>query len=93
MFIDNNTLGSTCVYRNVETRLKRLRNRILKDAVYERNVTLNGNKSQSQQSKEPDIKRMTKDKLIEQGKQEVLYEEIDWEPMNDEEIALEVLSI
>lgn len=33
---------------------------------------------------------MTKDKLIEQGKQEVLYEEMDWEPMNDEEIALEV---
>lgn len=93
VFIDNNTLGSTCTYRNVETRLKRLRNRILKDAVYERNVTLNGNKSQSQQSKEPDTKHMTKDKLIEQGKQEVLYEEMDWEPMNDEEIALEVLSI
>lgn len=93
MFIDNNTLGSTCIYRNVETRLKRLRSRILKDAVYERNVTLNGNKSQNQPIKEPDIKHMTKDKLIEQGKQEVLYEEMDWEPMNDEEIALEVLSI
>lgn len=33
---------------------------------------------------------MTKDKLIEQGEQQVLYEEMDWEPMKDEEIAFEV---
>lgn len=61
--------------------------------VYERNVTLNGNKSQSRQSKEPDIKCMTKDKSIEHSKREVLYKEMDRKPMNDEEIALEVLSI
>lgn len=36
---------------------------------------------------------MTKDKLIEEAKREVLYEEMDWEPMKDEEIALEVLSV
>jgi len=93
VFIDYNSLGSTSVYRNVDVRLKKLRNRILKDAVYERNVTSNGNKSQNQQSNELDIEDMTKEKLIKQGKQEVLYEEMDWEPMKDEEIALEVLGL
>lgn len=85
---NNDCLGSR-FYRNVDVRLKRLHNRILKDAVYERNVISN-DKSQSQQSKGPNIQIMTKDKLIEQGKQEVLYEEMDWEPMKDEEIAFEV---
>jgi len=93
MFIDYNSLGSTSVYRNVDVRLRKLHNRILKDAVYERNVTSNGNKSQNQQNNELDIEDTTKEKLIEQGEQEVLYEEMDWEPMKDEEIALEVLRL
>jgi len=93
MFIDYNSLESTSVYRNVDVRLRKLHNRILKDAVYERNVTSNGNKSQNQQNNELDIEDTTKEKLIEQGEQEVLYEEMDWEPMKDEEIALEVLRL
>lgn len=89
MFADS--LESTCVYRNVDVRLKRLHNRVIKDAIYEKNATLNNDKSKNQQSNEPVIENMTGDKLIEQAKQEVLYEEMDWEPMKDEEIALEVL--
>jgi len=65
----------------------------LKDAVYERNFTSNYNKPQSQQNNKPVTENMTKDKLIEQAEKEVLYEEMDWEPMKDEEIALEVLSV
>lgn len=87
---DDNSLGSTCIYKNVDVRLKRLHNKILKDIIYERKITLNDDKSQSQQNYEPVIKNMTKDKLIEQAEQKVLYEEMDWEPMKDEEIALEV---
>ncbi|XP_012541968.1 transcriptional protein SWT1 [Monomorium pharaonis] len=87
----SNTLGSTRVYRNVDVRLKKLHNRILKNAVYEKNATLNNDKSQqNQQSNESVVENMTNEKLIEQAKQEVLYEEMDWEPMKDEEIALEV---
>ncbi|XP_071581304.1 uncharacterized protein Swt1 [Temnothorax nylanderi] len=90
---DNDNLGSTCIYKNVDVRLKRLHNKILKDAIYERNFTSNDDKSQNQQSNRPvagNDKVMTKDKLIEQAEREVLYEEMDWEPMKDEEIALEV---
>lgn len=86
---------STCVYRNIEVRLKRLHNRILKDAFFEKNVASNGdkcNKSQISQDKTP--VNTTTEKLIEQANEEVLdYEEMDWEPMNDEEITLEVLLI
>lgn len=65
----------------------------MKDAVYERNFTSNYNKPQNQQSNKPVTENMTKDKLIEQAEKEVLYEEMDWEPMKDEEITLEVLSV
>ncbi|KYN04040.1 Uncharacterized protein C1orf26 [Cyphomyrmex costatus] len=88
---NSNSLGSS-VYKNVDVRLKRLHNRVLKDAVCERNInTLKSDKSQTQQSNRSNkIENMTKDKLIEQGEQEVLYEEMDWEPMKDEEITLQV---
>ncbi|XP_039309297.1 transcriptional protein SWT1-like, partial [Solenopsis invicta] len=86
----SSSLGSTCVYKNADVRLKKLHNRIIKDVIYEKNITLNNDKSQSQPSNEPVIEIMTDDKLIEKAKQEVLYEEMDWEPMKDEEIALEV---
>lgn len=89
MFTDS--LGSS-VYRNVDIRLKRLHNRLLKDAVCERNINkLKDDNSQTQQSnKSNKTENTTKDKLIERGEQEVLYEEMDWEPMKDEEIALQV---
>ncbi|KYQ55450.1 Uncharacterized protein C1orf26 [Trachymyrmex zeteki] len=88
---NSNSLGSS-VYRNVDIRLKRLHNRLLKDAVCERNINkLKDDNSQTQQSnKSNKTENTTKDKLIERGEQEVLYEEMDWEPMKDEEIALQV---
>lgn len=94
IFTDNNrqNLGSSYVYKNVQVRLTRLHNRILKDALYKNSVTSNA-KSQDQQNKELVVDNMTKEKLMEQAKQEVLYEEMDWEPMNDEDIAQEVLSV
>lgn len=67
--------------------------RILKDIEYERKITLNDDKSQSQRNNKSIIENMTKDMLIEQAERKVLYEEMDWEPMRDEEIALEVLRI
>lgn len=70
-----------------------MHNRILKDKIYGRKVTLNEDKSQSQHNNEPIVKNTTKDMLIEQAEEEVLYEEMDWEPMKDEEIALEVLQV
>lgn len=82
-------LESSCIYKNVQVRLTRLHNRILKDALYKNSATSN-DKSQGQQNKEPVVDNMTKEKLIEQAKQEILYEEMDWEPMNDEDIAQEV---
>jgi len=92
MFTDS--LGSN-IYKNVDIRLKRLHNRLLKDAICERNInTLKDDNSQTQQNnqtkKSNKIENTTKDKLIERGEQEVLYEEMDWEPMKDEEIALQV---
>lgn len=90
-FVDN--LESTNIYKNVEIRLKRLHNRILKDAVYKNNLTLNSDKSQIRQNNELMADNMTKEKLIEQAKQEVLYEEMDWEPINDDDIAQKVLSM
>lgn len=92
MFTDNNSTGSIDISKSVDVRLKRLHNKILKDVVYEKNA-LNNDKLQSneQQSNEAVTETMTKDKLIEQAEQEVLYEEMDWEPMKDEEIAQEVL--
>ncbi|XP_012060914.1 PREDICTED: transcriptional protein SWT1 [Atta cephalotes] len=91
---NSNSLGSN-VYKNVDVRLKRLHNRLLKDAICERNInTLKDDNSQTQQNnqtkKSNKIENTTKDKLIERGEQEVLYEEMDWEPMKDEEIALQV---
>ncbi|KAG5315400.1 SWT1 protein, partial [Pseudoatta argentina] len=88
------SLGSN-VYKNIDTRLKRLHIRLLKDATYERNInTLKDDDSQTQQNnqtkKSNKTENTTKDKLIERGEQEVLYEEMDWEPMKDEEIALQV---
>ncbi len=48
MFIDS--LGSN-VYKNVDIRLKRLHNRLLKDAICERNInTLKDDNSQTQQN-------------------------------------------
>ncbi|KMQ85613.1 transcriptional protein swt1-like protein, partial [Lasius niger] len=87
---NNSSLGSSCVYKNVEVRLTRLHNKILKDAIYKNSVASNNDKFPIQQNKEPVADNMTKEKLIEQAKQEVLYEEMDWEPMKDEDIALEV---
>ncbi|XP_011053812.1 PREDICTED: transcriptional protein SWT1 [Acromyrmex echinatior] len=91
---NSNSLGSN-VYKNIDTRLKRLHIRLLKDATYERNInTLKDDDSQTQQNdqtkKSNKTENTTKDKLIERGEQEVLYEEMDWEPMKDEEIALQV---
>lgn len=63
----------------------------MKNATYEKSITSNNDKLHIQQSKEPIIHNMTKDKLLEQANREVLYEEMDWEPMKDEEITLEVL--
>lgn len=88
VFTDNRSLGSTRVYKNVEVRLTRLHNKILKDAMYK-----NSDKLQIRQNNEPVVDNMTKEKLIEQAKQEVLYEEMDWEPINDDDIALEVLLV
>ncbi|KAM0732746.1 Transcriptional protein SWT1 [Formica fusca] len=87
---NDHSLGSTCVYKNVEVRLTRLHNKILKDAKYKDSVTLNNDKSQIRQSNEPVVDNMTKEKLTEQAKQEILYEEMDWEPINDDDITLEV---
>ncbi|XP_011863191.1 PREDICTED: transcriptional protein SWT1-like [Vollenhovia emeryi] len=91
---DNDNLESTRVHKSVDNaRLKRLHNRVLKEGVYKRNATLSDSKSQSnvqQKGNAPVTQNMTRDKLIEQTAQEVLYEEMDWEPMKDEEIALEV---
>lgn len=56
----------------------------MKETTYEKNTVLQNQKNQEK----PEI--MTSDKLIEQAKHEVLYEEMDWEPMKDEEITLEV---
>ncbi|KAL6442894.1 hypothetical protein ACFW04_002740 [Cataglyphis niger] len=82
---NNRSLGPTRVYKNVEVRLTRLHNKILKDAMYK-----NSDKLQIRQNNEPIVDNMTKEKLIEQAKHEVLYEEMDWEPINDDDIALEV---
>ncbi|XP_012232697.1 transcriptional protein SWT1 [Linepithema humile] len=89
---NNDGSESSYAYRNVEVRLKRLHNRVLKDSLYKNNVASNNdkqNKSQTLQDKTPvDI---TTDELIKQANKEVLdYEEMDWEPMNDEEITLQV---
>ncbi|XP_070164450.1 transcriptional protein SWT1 [Polyergus mexicanus] len=87
---NNHSLESTCVYKNVEVRLTRLHNKILKDVKYKNSITLNNDKSQIRQNNEPVVDNMTKEKLIEQAKQEILYEEMDWEPINDDDITLEV---
>lgn len=60
--------------------------------MHKNNLPLSGDKSQIRQNNELG-ENVTKEKLIEQAKQEVLYEEMDWEPMNDDDIAQEVLSI
>lgn len=60
--------------------------------MHKNNLPLNDDKSQIRQNNEL-VENVTKEKLIEQAKQEVLYEEMDWEPMNDDDIAQEVLSI
>lgn len=92
--LDSGDIGLTGVHRNPDMRLKRLHNRILKETVYERNATLRNNELQIQQSSKSNVKNdsnMTKEKLMEQAKEEVLYEEMDWEPMKVEEITLEVM--
>lgn len=61
--------------------------------MHKNNLPLNDDKSQIRQNNELVVENVTKEKLIEQAKQEVLYEEMDWEPMNDDDIAQEVLSI
>ncbi|XP_020291164.1 transcriptional protein SWT1-like [Pseudomyrmex gracilis] len=81
---DNNNFRSTYIYKNAEARLKKLRDRLMKETTYEKNTVLQNQKNQEK----PEI--MTSDKLIEQAKHEVLYEEMDWEPMKDEEITLEI---
>lgn len=86
---NNRSLG-TSVYKNVEVRLTRLHHKILKDALFKNNITSNSDKSQIQRNNELIVDNMTKEKLIEQAKQEILYEEMDWEPMNDDDIALEL---
>lgn len=83
--------SSTCIHKNADVRLKRLHNRILKDAVYERNFTSNNDKPKSQQNNELLIEN-TKHKLIEQAQKQVLGDEMDWEPIHDEEIAFEVFT-
>lgn len=85
-------MESKCVYKNADVRLTRLHNRILKDATYKRNGALKSNthnELQISHFKTPTDN--TTDKLIEQASKEDLDEEMDWEPMNDEEITLEVL--
>lgn len=91
-FTDDDSLASTYICNNVDVRLKTLRKRILKDAVYEKKITSN-DESQSRRNNGPIVGNMTKEMLMEQTEREVLYEEMDWEPMKDEEIALEVLRI
>ncbi|XP_018338067.1 PREDICTED: transcriptional protein SWT1 isoform X2 [Trachymyrmex septentrionalis] len=91
---NSNSLRSN-VYKNADIRLKRLHNRLLKDAICERNInTLKDDNSQTQQNnqtkKSNKTENTTKEKLIERGEQEILYEEMDWEPMKDDEIALQV---
>ncbi|XP_011135656.1 transcriptional protein SWT1 isoform X2 [Harpegnathos saltator] len=80
---------STSIHKNTEVRLKRLHNRVLKETIYKRNAKLK-NDLHVQQKRELCVSNMTKDKLIERTNREVLYEEMDWEPMKDEEITLEV---
>ncbi|KAL0101431.1 hypothetical protein PUN28_018930 [Cardiocondyla obscurior] len=87
---DNESLDSTFTCKNTE-RLKKLHNKILKNAVYEKKIALN-EELPNQQNTEC-TENMTTSKLLELAKKEVFYEEMDWEPMKDEEIALEVPSV
>ncbi|XP_014484962.1 PREDICTED: transcriptional protein SWT1 isoform X2 [Dinoponera quadriceps] len=87
---DGGNIASMSIHKNAEVRLKRLHNRVLKETVYGRNSTLSNNELQRQQNNEPDIGIATKNKLMKETNREVLYEEMDWEPMKDEEIALEI---
>ncbi|EFN86993.1 Uncharacterized protein C1orf26-like protein [Harpegnathos saltator] len=86
---DSKNFESTSIHKNTEVRLKRLHNRVLKETIYKRNAKLK-NDLHVQQKRELCVSNMTKDKLIERTNREVLYEEMDWEPMKDEEITLEV---
>lgn len=89
--IGSKNIESISIHKNTEIRLKRLHNRILKETIYGKNARLNSNELQVQQNNKFDVNNVTKNILVEQAKQEVLYEEMDWEPMKDEEITLEVI--
>lgn len=78
------------ICKNAEVRLIRLKDRLSKD----RNVTNNSlSKNQSEKiekSAEEDV--TTVDDLVKQAHENSFYEEMDWEPMEDEKITFEVIS-
>lgn len=90
-FVGNRSVESSNIYKNTETRLKRLRNKLSKDANEKRVVSKNDKSHVQGSKKKPIISNMTTDKLIQEIIPKVLYEEMDWEPTEDEEIILEVL--
>lgn len=88
MFIDKN-LGLSGYYRNMEIPFQQSHNKILKDILHEDNGAMNNNNLQVEQNKSI-MGNVLIDKLEEQNNQDILEEEMDWEPIKDEEITLEV---
>lgn len=78
-----------CIYKNAEVRLVRLKERLV-------NNKISTNKNVCTNKLEEKVKVLdpvtTVDDLIKRANDDSLYEEMDWEPLEDEKITFEVMS-
>ncbi|XP_026299733.1 transcriptional protein SWT1 [Apis mellifera] len=79
------------IYKNAEVRLVRLKERFLNDKTFvNKNLCTNKDKEAANSSTESIT---TVDDLIKQSNENSFYEEMDWEPLEDEKIMFEVQAV
>lgn len=87
----NNPIGKLPnIYKNAEVRLVRLKERFLNDKTFvNKNLCTDKEKEAANSSTESIT---TVDDLIKRSNENSFYEEMDWEPLEDEKIMFEVIS-
>lgn len=86
----------TNICKNAEVRLTRLKDKLSKDATFSNKE--DSSSLQNKKCKEPEkplesVSGVTVVELVSRSNRDSLYEEMDWEPMEDEKISFEVILI
>ncbi|CAK9829010.1 Transcriptional protein SWT1 [Anthophora retusa] len=80
-----------CIYKNAEVRLIRLKERLSKEKISSNKNSCTNKSEETLKSSEKSV--TTIDDLVKQSNEDSFYEEMDWEPLEDEKITFEVQTV